>query len=149
MIHMAAWEEGGYLFNSSLQLPPASHTLDINLLPKLANLLKQDSSKCSLHRAVILGEYVRFYLFLHIMAIFLFLGKLKKGQVGVFVLLYCGIYKLHTKKLYCTGAVSHKFTKMRLQHRCFPVKLSKFLRTPFLQKTSGRLLLKNSYCSVF
>ena len=29
----------------------------------------------------------------------------------------------------------------RLWHRCFPVRFSKFLRTPFLQNTSGRLLL--------
>ena len=30
----------------------------------------------------------------------------------------------------------------RLWHRCFPVNFAKFLRTPFLQKTSGRLLQK-------
>ena len=29
----------------------------------------------------------------------------------------------------------------RLWHRCFPVNFAKFLRTPFLQNTSGRLLL--------
>ena len=32
--------------------------------------------------------------------------------------------------------------KKRLWHRCFPVNFAKFLRTPFLQNTSGRLLLK-------
>ena len=31
--------------------------------------------------------------------------------------------------------------KERLWHRCFPVDLAKFLRTPFLQNTSERLLL--------
>ena len=31
--------------------------------------------------------------------------------------------------------------KKRLWHRCFPVNIAKFLRTPFLQKISGRLLL--------
>ena len=31
--------------------------------------------------------------------------------------------------------------KKRLWHRCFPADLAKFLRTPFLQNTSGRLLL--------
>ena len=30
----------------------------------------------------------------------------------------------------------------RLQHRCFPVNFAKFLRTHFLQNTSGRLLLQ-------
>ena len=34
--------------------------------------------------------------------------------------------------------------KKRLWHRCFPVNFVKFLRTRFLQNTSGRLLL---YCS--
>ena len=32
--------------------------------------------------------------------------------------------------------------KKRLWHRRFPVNFAKFLRTPFLQNTSGRLLLK-------
>ena len=32
--------------------------------------------------------------------------------------------------------------KKRLWHRCFPVNFAKFLRAPFLQNTSGRLLLK-------
>ena len=31
--------------------------------------------------------------------------------------------------------------KTRLWHRCFPVNIVKFLRTPFLQNTSGRPLL--------
>ena len=31
--------------------------------------------------------------------------------------------------------------KKRLCYRCFPVNFAKFLRTPFLQNTSGRLLL--------
>ena len=31
--------------------------------------------------------------------------------------------------------------KKRLWHRCFPVNSAKFLRTTFLQNTSGRLLL--------
>ena len=31
--------------------------------------------------------------------------------------------------------------KKRLWHKCFPVNFVKFLRTPFLQNTSGRLLL--------
>ena len=32
------------------------------------------------------------------------------------------------------------FLKNRLWHRCFPVNFAKFLRTPFLQNTSGQLL---------
>ena len=38
--------------------------------------------------------------------------------------------------------------KKRLQHMCFPVNLAKFLRTTFLQNTSGRLLL-NGLISIF
>ena len=32
----------------------------------------------------------------------------------------------------------------RLWHRCFPVSFAKFLKTPFLQNTSGRLLLASA-----
>ena len=34
--------------------------------------------------------------------------------------------------------------KKRLWHRCFPVNFAKFLTTPFLQNTSGRLLLNQT-----
>ena len=40
-----------------------------------------------------------------------------------------------------TGKQPANSLKMRLWHRCFPVNFTKFLRTPFLQNTSGRLLL--------
>ena len=36
-----------------------------------------------------------------------------------------------------TGLLACNFLKNRLQHRCFPVNIVKFLRTPFLQNTSG------------
>ena len=36
------------------------------------------------------------------------------------------------------------FIKKKLWHRCFPVNFWKFLRTPFIKNTSGRLLLQNS-----
>ena len=39
--------------------------------------------------------------------------------------------------------------KKRLWHRCFPVNFVKFLRTPFLQNTSGRLLLSFEISKVF
>ena len=32
----------------------------------------------------------------------------------------------------------------RLLHRCFPVNFAKFLRTPFLQNTSGRMFLEQN-----
>ena len=35
--------------------------------------------------------------------------------------------------------------KKRLWHMCFPVNFAKFLRTPFLQNISGRLLLSFEY----
>ena len=38
--------------------------------------------------------------------------------------------------------------KMRLCYRCFPVNFAKFLRTSFLQNTSGRLLVKKSFSKV-
>ena len=39
------------------------------------------------------------------------------------------------------GLRSATFSKKRLWHRCFPVNFTKFLKTPFAQNTSGRLLL--------
>ena len=40
-----------------------------------------------------------------------------------------------------TGLRPATLLEKRLWHRCFPVNFVKFLRTPFLQNTSGRLLL--------
>ena len=37
---------------------------------------------------------------------------------------------------------SETLLKTRLWHKCFQVNFAKFLRTPFLQDTSGRLLVK-------
>ena len=37
--------------------------------------------------------------------------------------------------------LAYNFIKKRLWHRCFPVNFAKISRTPFLQSTSGRLLL--------
>ena len=40
--------------------------------------------------------------------------------------------------------------KKRLWHRCFPVNFAKFLRTPFLQNTSGRLrLIESNFLSLY
>ena len=39
--------------------------------------------------------------------------------------------------------------KKRLRYRCFPLNFAKFLRTPFLYNTSGRLLLKVSFFLFF
>ena len=41
------------------------------------------------------------------------------------------------------------FIKKRLQHRCFPVKFAKFLRTPFLQNISGGCSWKYLMNSLF
>ena len=38
--------------------------------------------------------------------------------------------------------------KKRLCHRCFPMNFAEFLRTPFLQNTSGRLLLALHTCKI-
>ena len=44
-------------------------------------------------------------------------------------------------ELFCKKGVLRNFAKKRLWHRCFPVNFTKFLKTPFAQNTSGRLLL--------
>ena len=38
--------------------------------------------------------------------------------------------------------------KKKLWHRCFPMNFAKFLRTPFLRNTSGRLLLYLTFHSI-
>ena len=45
------------------------------------------------------------------------------------------------RKLYWTLFRPATLLKKRLWHRCFPLNFVKFLRTPFLQNTSGRLVL--------
>ena len=47
------------------------------------------------------------------------------------------LIKLQARKLFFRPAT---LLKKRLWHRCFPVNISKFERTLFLKKTSGRLL---------
>ena len=39
--------------------------------------------------------------------------------------------------LFLTSLQACNFIKMRLQHKCFSAKFAKFLRTPFLNNTSG------------
>ena len=46
-----------------------------------------------------------------------------------------------TGKHLCQSLFLNKVAGLRLWHRCFPVNFARFLRTPFLQNTSGRLLL--------
>ena len=53
-----------------------------------------------------------------------------------------GIFKNFVKftgKYVCLSLFLINFIKKRLRHSCFPVNFGKFLRTSFLQKTSGRL----------
>ena len=44
---------------------------------------------------------------------------------------------LKFRKIYWKTLEACNFIKKRLWHRCFPVNFVKFLRTPFLQNTSG------------
>ena len=66
--------------------------------------------------------------------------SMKKGVLRNFTK-FTGKHLCHSLFLNLRPATS---LKKRLWHRCFPVIFVKFLRTPFLQNTSGRLLL-NTY----
>ena len=46
------------------------------------------------------------------------------------------------KSLFFNKVFNEVSLKKRLWHRCFPVNFEKFLRTPFLQNTSGGLLMQ-------
>ena len=54
-------------------------------------------------------------------------------------------WKFH--KIHRKTPVPETFLKKRLWYRCFTVNFVKFLRTPFLQNTSERLLLNVGYWS--
>ena len=53
------------------------------------------------------------------------------------------IFRSSRLEVFCKKRVLRPATLLKkiLWHRCFPVNFAKFLRTPFLQNTSGRLLL--------
>ena len=59
----------------------------------------------------------------------------------------------NTCSLQCSQKNKHlcwsNFIKKRLQHRCFPVEYPKFLRTLFLQNTSGGCFWKHLVISFF
>ena len=63
----------------------------------------------------------------------------KKSVLNVFsnVLLKCSF----TGKQLCQSLFLMKFLKNTLRHRCFPVNIAKFLRTPILKSICERLLL--------
>ena len=50
--------------------------------------------------------------------------------------------KLLYQSLFSNKVAAATLLKKKLWHRCFPVNFPTFLRTPFLQNISGRLLLK-------
>ena len=56
-----------------------------------------------------------------------------------------GVHKIHRKtsvlETLFQQSCRSKAVKKRLWHKCFPVNLAMFPRTPFLKNTSGRLLL--------
>ena len=71
-----------YILQINNKIKLNSSLLIINLLLKSTYLFKKDSSKRSLHRSIILGKSVGFILFFLILAIFVFISKLKKVKLG-------------------------------------------------------------------
>ena len=49
-------------------------------------------------------------------------------------------------EVFCKKRWPATLFKKRLWHRCFPVNFAEFLRTSFLQNTSGRLVLMEMSC---
>ena len=69
--------------------------------------------------------------------------SIKKDVLGNFAkfawkYLFQGLFLI---KMQALGLRPATLLKKRLWHKCFPVNFAKFLRTPFLQNTSGWLLL--------
>ena len=65
---------------------------------------------------------------------------MKKGVLGNFAK-FTGKYLCQSFFFNKVAGLPTTLLKKRLWHRCFPVNFAKFLRTPFLENTSGRLLL--------
>ena len=63
-------------------------------------------------------------------------GSTPKRKTGIF---YCSLLSLAIRNHFCHQPTT--LLKKRLWHRCFFVNFVKFLRIPFLQNTSGPLLL--------
>ena len=83
----------------------------------------------------------------HILALHIYLQKqpsevfYKKGILKIFAK-FTGKHLRQSLFFNKVGDLSLvTLLKKRLWHSCFPVNLSKFLRKPFLQNTSGQLLL--------
>ena len=57
-------------------------------------------------------------------------------------------YKFVTLKLLASSAEACNFIKKRLQHRCFPVNIQKFVRIPIMKNVCERLFLdlKSAKC---
>ena len=77
-----------------------------------------------------------------------FIFYINKGNAGMKILQYIRLQinrssyqRCSVKKKEFLEISQNPLLKKRLWHRCFPVNFAKFLRTPFLQNTSGRLLL--------
>ena len=70
--------------------------------------------------------------------------KIQKQPPEVFYEKGCSqkFHKIHRKATVPESLFLKTLLKKRLWHKYFPVNFVKFLKTPFLQNTSGRLLLK-------
>ena len=70
---------------------------------------------------------------------------LLKGVLGNFCKDYNSHHRFSLQRCSIKKDVLRNFVllKQRRWHRCFPVNFTKFLRTPFLQNTSGGLLLSS------
>ena len=102
---------------------------------------------CTFHSKEILSAYVYIYNTEHGVELSDQISTLQKQPPEVFI--KKGVLKNFTKfteKYLCHGLFFNRVAvatllKKRLWHRCFPVNFGKFSRSPFLQNTSGWLLL--------
>ena len=70
--------------------------------------------------------------------------SIKRGVLRNFTK-FTGKYLCQSARVPFSRAQACNLLKKRLWHRCFPVNFEKFLRTSFLQSTSGRVLLDNFF----
>ena len=124
-----------------------SLTLNRNTCPFTCNI----GSSIPIFRDIYLDVIVRKKYFLYFLYkihhIYLYQIYKKNNSYKNLFFIFLFYNTLTTKRKLCAQLPEPvTLLKKSLRHRCFPEKFAKFLRTPFLQNTSGRLLLKIASC---
>ena len=100
---------------------------------KLSGIFLFHESKCLFFEGLQLQNFLIMFLF-SLIHPYLLMGKVTPIVNN----------RSRCPEVFCKNGEACNFIKKRLWHRFFPVNFEKFLKTPFLQKTSGGCFFDNS-----